>query len=164
MTAEHWRGVPGYEGLYLISSWGRVFGVRRGKLRKLNVTDRGYLQVMLSKDGHRAYLLVHRLVAEVFIPNPENKPHINHKNGDKRDNRVGNLEWCTVGENLLHRHRVLGQPGGRCKPVLCLTTGRVYPSAKAAADDLGLNRVGVTQVCNGNQKTTKKYKFTFMEE
>ena len=164
MSTEVWRDVPGYEGLYQVSDQGRVRNTKRGRLLKPNTNGSGYAQTMLSRQGARSYPLLHRLVALAFIPNPEGKPQINHKNGNKNDNRAENLEWGTMGENLLHRHRVLGQPGGRCKPVLCISTGRAYPSAKAAAADLGLNRSGVSQVCNGTQKTTKNYKFKFMED
>ena len=119
---------------------------------------------MLSSINVRTYPLVHRLVAQAFIPNPLNKPHINHKDGDKSNNSADNLEWCTMSENQLHRHRVLGQPGGRCKSVLCIDTGQTFNSAKAAAKALGLHRSGISQVCEGKQKTTKKLKYKFMEE
>jgi hypothetical protein len=161
---EVWRDVPGYVGLYQVSNTGRVRNARSGRVLKLNKQGRGYAQTMLSKGGQRSYPLVHRLVAMVFIPNPENKPQINHINGDKGDNRVENLEWCTSSENLYHRYQVLGQSSGRTRPVICESTGEVYPSAKSAAAALGLNRTGVTQVCNGKQKTTKKQKFKYLEE
>ena len=163
---EMWKAVPGYEGLYEVSHMGRVYSVRRGKLRKLNKLPNGYLQVMLSKDGHRAYLLVHRLVAEVFIPNPEDKPQVNHRNGDKTDNRAENLEWCTMSENLQHRHQVLRQPGGRSCPVVCVSTGQIYPSAKAAAKAHGVPRQSIMRICRKQQKATRKNKlyFEFMEE
>lgn len=161
---EVWKDVPGYAGLYQVSNAGRVRNARSGRVLKLHRQGRGYCQAMLSKDGHRSHPLVHRLVALAFIPNPDNKPQINHINGDKGDNRPSNLEWCTLSENLYHRHRVLGQPGGRSHPVVCENTGEVYPSAKAAAAVLGLNRTGVTQVCNGKQTTTKKLKFKYLED
>lgn len=164
MISEIWRDVPNYEGLYQVSNTGKVRNARSGRVLKPHRQGSGYLQTMLSKDGSRSHPLVHRIVASAFIPNPEQKPQINHKNGDKSDNRSENLEWCTMSENLKHRHRVLGQPGSRCKPVVCIDTGVSYPSAKAAAVALGLRRVGITQTCNGQQKTTKKLKFKFMED
>ena len=160
---ENWKDVPGYNGRYQVSDQGRVRNTKSGRMLKSHTQGRGYMQAMLSKDGRRSYPLVHRLVAQAFIPNPGNKPHINHKNGIKTDNDASNLEWCTMSENLLHRHRILKQPGGRCKPVVCLNTGQTFPSAKAAAEALGVHRTGVTQVCNRKQKTTKKLKFKFLE-
>lgn len=161
---EHWKDVPGYDGRYQVSNQGRVKNTKSGRVLKIHTQGRGYAQTMLSIKGTRSYPLVHRLVAQAFIPNPQNKPHINHIDGNKSHNCVCNLEWCTMRENLLHRHRVLGQPGGRCKPVLCIDTGQIFPSAKAAAEALGLHRSGVSQVCEGKQKTTKKLKFKFMED
>lgn len=70
---------------------------------------KGYLFVSLSKDGKRYLKKVHRLVAQAFIPNPFHKPQINHKNGDKTNNGVDNLEWVTNAENMLHAYRVLGR-------------------------------------------------------
>ena len=163
---EMWKAVPGYEGLYDVSHLGRVYSLKRQKMLKPHKTGNGYLQVMLSKDNRRTYPLVHRLVAEVFIPNPESKPQVNHRNGDKSDNRAENLEWCTMSENLLHRHNVLGQPGGRSCPVVCVNTGQSFPSAKAAAKAYGVPRQSVVRICRKQQKTTRKNKlyFEFMEE
>ena len=164
MTPAQWAPVAGYEGLYEISSVGAVRSIKRGRLLRPHVTGSGYQQVMLSRMGQRSWYTVHRLVGVAFVPNPAGAPQINHKNGVKTDNRSSNLEWVSMSENLQHRHRVLGVPGSRCKPVLCINTGVVYPSAKAAAVALGLRPSGITQVCNGHQKTTKKLKFSFLED
>lgn len=164
MSAECWADVQGYDGVYQVSDRGRVRNAKRGKLRSPSLNGKGYLQITLSKRNQRSYPLVHRLVASAFIENPDGKPQINHKNGIKTDNRVENLEWCTMGENLEHRHRVLDQPGGRSKAVKCLETGVTYQSAKAAAAALGLHRSGISQVCEGHQRTTGKLHFVFKED
>lgn len=162
---EEWRDVQGYEGLYQVSDQGRVRNVRRGRILKPHIVGAGYAQTTLSDRGSRRYLLIHRLVAQAFIPNPESKPQINHKNGIKTDNRVENLEWCTLSENLLHRHRVLHQQGGCPKQVVCLENGRTYPSIKDAAQALGVGRVSVLRVCWGQQKATRnKLHFKFKED
>ena len=159
---EIWRDVPGYEGLYQVSDRGRVQNAKRGRVLKPHINVNGYLQTTLSKNNKREYPLVHRLVAAAFISNPEGKPQINHKNGIKADNRAENLEWCTMSENLFHRHQILKQPGGRSKPVLCTDTGEVYPSAKAAASALGVSHKGIILICNNKQKTTGKNKLHFI--
>lgn len=160
--SEQWRDIAGYEGIYQVSDQGHIRNVKRGRERQLHYNNNGYVQVVLSRENKREHPLVHRLVALAFIPNPEGKPQINHKNGVKTDNRPDNLEWCTMGENLKHRHRVLGQPGGRCKPVVCIETGTEYPSAKAAAGALGVSRAAVINICNNKQKATRKNKYHFI--
>lgn len=108
---EEWRPVVGFEGLYECSSLGRVRSVKHpvkrpfgdgfagGKMLKQNPTDRGYLVVCLSKNGKHKCGRVHQLVAKAFIPNPHNLPYINHKDEDKSNNRVSNLEWCSPEYN-----------------------------------------------------------------
>jgi len=94
--------ISGYENTYLITSHGEI--IRNGKVRKVGVTRTGYQSVVLCKNGVMKNYRVHRLVAEAFIPNPDNKPHVNHINGDKTDNRVENLEWVTQSENMQHAY------------------------------------------------------------
>lgn len=95
---EQWKKIDGYDGSYLISSLGNVFHVGRGALR-LSTDSGGYHYVRLRRGGISKFPKVHRLVAEAFIPNPNKYPCINHKDENKKNNAVSNLEWCTPKYN-----------------------------------------------------------------
>lgn len=111
LPSEEWRDIKGYEGLYQVSNLGRVKSLarhkkNRGKLQKVEETIRiptveknGYARVDLSKDGKRKMYCVHRLVAEAFVPNCENKPQVNHIDENRSNNNANNLEWVTNKEN-----------------------------------------------------------------
>jgi len=100
---EVWKDVVGYEGLYTVSNMGRVRGPR--KILSPAADGGGYLAVNLCKNGSQILTKVHRIVAFAFIPNPEQKPEVDHINRDRRDNRVENLQWSTKRENMLNTHR-----------------------------------------------------------
>lgn len=106
MSHEKWKPMPGFEGHYLISSYGNVWSIRSSRLLRLKETPYGYLRVTPSVNGLRRDCAVHRLVALAFIPNPENKPTVNHINENKKDNRVENLEWATMAEQNVHGTRI----------------------------------------------------------
>lgn len=102
---EEWKDIKGYEGLYQVSNLGRVRSLSRyvkhrtiyilkGKLLKQRTRGKGYLAVTLCKNSKLKHYYVHRLVAEAFIPNPNNLPQVNHKDENKSNNCVDNLEWC----------------------------------------------------------------------
>ena len=107
---EEWKDIPGFEGKYQISSLGRVRTLnykRTKQIRIMNgVTDvRGYKCIAFREGGagsKQKHFMIHRLVADSFIPNPENKPFVNHKDGDRCNNSADNLEWCTRAENEKH--------------------------------------------------------------
>ena len=109
----------------------------------------GYYYVSLTKK-HKKHK-VHRLVALMFIPNPENKPQVNHKWGVKTDNRASELEWNTPSENEIHKCRILGKS---VKKVICVTTGEIYNSIKEASEKLNIDNSSITKCCKGKQKTS----------
>jgi hypothetical protein len=118
---EIWKDIEGYEGIYQISSFGRIKCLSRKRkyrnyektideyIRNPEIHTKGYLRITLSLLGETKRFFVHRLVAIAFIDNYENKPYINHKNGIKSDNNISNLEWVTHSENIKHSYDVLGK-------------------------------------------------------
>lgn len=99
---EVFKDVLGYEGKYQVSNTGKVFSILRKRVIHTEREHKGYLRVNLWRNGKRKHVPVHRLVALAFIPNPENKPQVNHIDFNKENNRADNLEWCTNDENQVH--------------------------------------------------------------
>jgi hypothetical protein len=161
---EKWRDVPGYEGRYQASDQGRLRSKERGLLSPFLSTG-GYLVATVRKDGKRYGTGAHRLIAEAWVPNPESKPEINHKNGVRTDNRPENLEWVTRSENNLHRRRVLQGGGGRPKrPVRNLDTGVVYPSITDAAAATGAQLAKIVACCRGQRQKTNGQRWAYETE
>lgn len=148
---EIWKTIPDAKEKYMISSFGRIMSPS-GYIRKLYQWKSGYFGIgIIMKNGKKRILRVHRLVAEAFIPNPDNKTQVNHKNGDKSDNHVENLEWCTPSENQRHCIDILGRKNTG-KKVQCVETGKIYCSARSAAIDVGLTSgTSILAVCNNRK-------------
>jgi hypothetical protein len=130
---------------YEVSESGVVRNKENGKQLKTFVNDTGYKIVSLWINNKDKKFRVHRLVAEAFIPNLENKPQINHIDGNKLNNYVGNLEWATNSENIMHRYYNLGL--GTMRKVRCVETGVVYQSQKEAERKTGINGANISSCC-----------------
>lgn len=125
---EEWKDIEGYEGLYKISNTGKIFDCGSQKELKENTSGR-YGNASIKKNGSWKYVSVHRLVAKAFIPNPNNSPIVNHKDLDKTNNHIDNLEWVTYGENACHYHKAKRE-GYKVKASNCSCVPVYFDSAK----------------------------------
>ena len=157
---------PIYDGLYLLSDEGKVFSARSGKLIRTSFTKEGYERVEINIGGVPYRHFVHRLVAENFIPNPDNLPVVNHKDENPANNCVDNLEWCTQKYNInygtcierrvAHTEYKSGGDNVRAKKVYRFDLNgnfiSEYDSVAEAADATGLNRKSISKACTGGLK------------
>lgn len=193
MEEETWKAVEGYEDYYEVSSYGRVRGVDRviinsdgvkrlwkGRILRPGKNTEGYLTCVLYKNSKHKTLKVHRLVAEAFLPNPDNLPVINHKDENKTNNRVflnkddsvdftkSNLEWCDGKYNSNYGTAIQRSTEKRSKPVLQidLETNQIvdeYSSTQEAARQTGFSQGNISNCCNGKLKTYKCFKWRYKE-
>lgn len=146
---EVWKDIAGYEGLYQVSNLGRVksFHGRTAPEKILTPYQKeGYAQILLIKDKRRKLFLIHRLVAEAFLPNPERKPQVNHKDENKRNNQVDNLEWCDCDYNIIY---------SQGKKVLQYDMAgnflKEWDSMRDAERELGIKNTNISACCRGRK-------------
>lgn len=182
MKEEIWRPIKDYDGLYEVSNLGRVRSVERietlsdgrkhlhkGKILKPAKGTGGYLICKLYKNSKHKTITVHRLVAKAFIPNPDNLPQVNHRDENKRNNCVSNLEWCSCKYNINYGTGIQRSTEKRSKSVLQLdiNTGRViyeYPSLMEVVRKLNISQSRISDCCRGKRKTAYGYKWKYKKE
>ena len=184
---ENWKNIKGYEGLYQVSDCGRIKSLERdvyypnGTIHHLKekilapfLDKDGYQIVSLHKNRKMKTMKVHRLVAMAFLPNPENKSQINHKNEIKANNVVDNLEWCEASYNINYGTRTARAVQNRrsyklgnnpsAKPVFCVELNKKFDCAKSAQEELGIDRMSIGKVCRGKRKTAGGFHWRYADE
>ena len=177
MIKEIWKDIEGYEGLYQISNYGNLrslvdkYGKKRILLLKFQYATKGYLQTRLYKNHKGKTVKIHTLVAKAFIPNRHNYPMVNHKDEDKTNNCVWNLEWCDNSYNQLYgtlpkRKRIINtNHPSKSKPVKQYTLDgqfvAEYPSQAEAQRQTGIGQSSISQNCIGKITQTHNYIFTY---
>jgi len=157
---------------YMVSTLGRIKSIKDWNNSKVRILKQkkerdGYLRVHLSENGKSRSFSVHRLLMISFVPNPENKRTINHKNGIRHDNVISNLEWHTHSENLKHSFRELkrkppmtglgksGELSHTSKKIICINNGVIYDSSRIASDKLGLSFQSICHILSGRTKKSR---------
>ena len=177
---EQWRPIKGYEGIYEVSNLGRVRSLdriimkpnprngviqsfsKKGTIKKQVLINSGYLKVMLSAGRKTKNLTVHRLVAEAFLPNPDKLPQVNHKDEDKTNNCVSNLEWCSEKYNTYYGAHT--QTRAVAKVDMNNKIIAEYPSASDAARSSGTTSSMIAGACRGRRKTAGGYRWQYSQD
>lgn len=178
---EVWKDIEGYEGLYQVSNFGRIKSLSRKdgffnmptRIKKQNISNH-YFAVGLSKNGIYKTMHVHRIVAKAFLQNPDNLPQVNHKDENKLNNRVDNLEWCSAKYNVNYgtctKRRAKTQRESGCQinnkassvPVKCLENNIIYPSIREAERKLNFDGSCISKVCRGVRKRVGGFTFAYI--
>lgn len=176
MLEEIWKPIEGYEGLYEVSNLGRVRSLNynhtgKVKILSLRVNKYGYIQVGLYNNGKRKFYGVHRLVAQAFIPNQDNKTEVNHIDEDKTNNIVTNLEWCTASYNINYGTRnirvgnsLLLSNNGSARKVINLDTMKIFDTMLEASVFYNIDKSDISKCCKNKIKTCGGYKWMYYED
>lgn len=164
---EIFKEIEGYEGLYEVSNLGNVksLNYNKTKIERILKAEKdigGYLRVALRKQGKQKHYKIHRLVAQAFIPNPNNYKQVNHIDEDKTNNAASNLEWCSAKYNSSYGTRTHRITKKNSKQVLFVEVNNIYQSAKQIEKEFGFPHQSISKVCTGKRKTYKGLHFKFV--
>lgn len=148
------KDIIGYEGLYAITSCGKVWSYKSKKFLKPKKNNRGYLLVGLYKENKQRHFLIHRLVAEAYIPNPQGLETVDHIDNNKEHNYIGNLQWMTNKDNNSKEH---------CKKIQCVETGQIFDSVKEAANFVNRAGTNISKCLTGKNKTCAGYHWEYID-
>lgn len=164
---EIWKDVVGYEGLYKVSNLGNVYSCHVNRNLSIATRKDNYQFVMLRHNGKQRYKMVHRLVAEAFIPNPDNLPVVNHKDENPSNNHMDNLEWCTWQYNATYNNAHIKRGEQQIKTVYAYNRNgdlhETYLSASDIANDLNMTDSNISTVCNSDYRTYGGYVLSHKE-
>lgn len=190
LSKEIFKDIEGYEGLYQISNLGNVKSLARYKknhnklqkveerILKANISNRGYYYVMLNKNGKQEHKMIHILMAKAFIPNINNYPIVNHKDGNKLNINLDNLEWCTYSHNNKEAYRLglkigavknkLGYDNWKSKPIYQYDLDgnfiREWACSREVKRQLGINASNIRACCNGQRNKAGGYMWKYKSE
>lgn len=177
INKEVWKDIKEYEGLYQVSSLGRVKSLNYNKTKKEKILkpheSRGYYNVTLYKNGFHKYYGIHRLVAKEFIVNPKNKTQVNHKDGNKKNNNIENLEWVTSSENMKHafennlHKKYYGKEHNNARKIKQYTLNNIFikewGSIVEAANYYKTSIENIYSCLNKKSKTAKGFKWEYSQ-
>lgn len=158
------KDIKGYEGLYAITSCGRVWSYRAKRFLKPQKSNSGYLRVNLCKDGKQKKCYLHRLVAETYLPNPDNLPQVNHIDEDKTNNALPNLEYCDAAYNINYGTGRERSAKAHQKKVICLETNEIFESVSEAAKAVDVAVSCISRCITGRHKTAAGYHWKYYDE
>lgn len=167
---RQWKRIEGFED-YKVSDDGYVYSEKTNRVLNLINNSSGYFHICLTNKGEMQYKLLHRLIAQAFIPNPEEKPSVNHIDGNKKNNSIENLEWVTNQENIRHAFDIglmKGNPSSRRKKIVQIdkNTNKViseFDSQFEASKELNIHVSSLSQCLNGKYKTAGGYIWKYKE-
>lgn len=155
------KDIPGFEGRYAATSCGKIWSYKQKKFMQPCGEKGNYQLVMLSKDGISKCYYVHRLVAMAFLPNPDNLPEVNHKDEQKDNNCLNNLEWCSKQYNLMYGTRCMRI----CKPVYCIELDKTFQSIFMACKELNIGQANLsTHLSKNSPKSVGGYHFKYADK